>query len=80
MGTPTRVASWGETLAEGARHPDRLRLILAPGLALLATISGSYLLADALRDAMDPHTVRKRPRERGDDSPLSVIVEESRHP
>jgi peptide/nickel transport system permease protein len=80
MGTPTRVASWGETLAEGARHPDRLRLIVAPGLALLATISGSYLLADALRDAMDPHTVRKRPRERGDDSPLSVMVEESRRP
>ena len=80
MGTPSQVASWGETLAEGARNPHRIRLIIAPGLALLTTIAGSYLLADALRDAMDPHTVRKRPSDQGDDSPLSVMWRDSSRP
>lgn len=62
MGAPTRVASWGETLAEGARSPDHLRLILLPGLLLLATLGGSYLLADAVRDAIDPRASRLHPR------------------
>jgi peptide/nickel transport system permease protein len=70
MGAPTAAASWGETLAEGAQNPGALRLILLPGLLLCITVGGSYLVADALRDAMDPRTVRTR---RGDeDSPLSV--------
>lgn len=60
MGAPSKVASWGETLAQGARHPDRLDIIIAPGIALLITVAGSYLLADALRDAMDPRVVRGR--------------------
>lgn len=60
MGQPTRVASWGETLAEGARDPSRLRLILLPGIMLLITVGGSWLLADAIRDAIDPRSVRKR--------------------
>jgi peptide/nickel transport system permease protein len=78
MGARQRGASWGETLAEGARSPEHLRLILAPGIALLATIAGSYLLADALRDAMDPHAVRKRPSEEGTDSPLSAVWQQRR--
>jgi len=80
MGTPSQVASWGETLAEGARNPHQIRLIIAPGLALLTTIAGLYLLADALRDAMDPHTVRKRRADQGDDSPLSVMWRDSSRP
>jgi peptide/nickel transport system permease protein len=58
MGTPTDSASWGELLAQGARHPYALRLLIVPGLLLLMTVGGSYLLADALREAMDPRTAR----------------------
>lgn len=63
MGAPTTAASWGETLAQAARHPGELRLLLLPGALLLMTVGGSHLIADALRDAMDPRTVRiERPR------------------
>jgi ABC-type dipeptide/oligopeptide/nickel transport system permease subunit len=63
MGAPAQPASWGETLAQAARHPDELRLLLLPGALLLMTVGGSYLLADALRDAVDARTVRAgRPR------------------
>lgn len=60
MGKPTRAASWGETLAEAARHPSELRLLLAPGILLGLTVGTSYLFADALRDAVDARTVRLR--------------------
>jgi peptide/nickel transport system permease protein len=60
MGAPTRVASWGETMAEGARDPSHPSLIVLPGLLLLATVGGSWLLGDALRDAMDPRQIRRR--------------------
>ena len=62
MGAPSREASWGETLAEGASDPSRLRLILLPGLLLLITVGGSYLLADAVRDAIDPRSPNARSR------------------
>ena len=58
MGAPTDVATWGETLGEGARSPEHLRLVLLPGLLLLLTVGGSYLVADALRDAFDPRSMR----------------------
>ena len=73
MGAASQVASWGETLAEGARNPAALRLIVLPSLALLGTVGGLYLIADALRDAMDPHTVRGAPT-REPDSPLSIMM------
>jgi peptide/nickel transport system permease protein len=73
MGAPSQVASWGETLAEGARNPTELRLIILPALALLAMVGGLYLIADALRDAMDPHTVRGGPKHEPD-SPLSIMM------
>ncbi|AUX41062.1 peptide ABC transporter permease [Sorangium cellulosum] len=60
MGAPTRAASWGETLGQAARHPSELRLLVFPGLLLLATVGGSYLIADAFRDAIDARTVRAR--------------------
>jgi peptide/nickel transport system permease protein len=62
MGVPSPVASWGETLAEGARDPSRFRLILLPGLLLLITVGASYLLADAVRDAIDPRSPSARSR------------------
>jgi len=65
MGVPSSAASWGETLAEGARNPAALRLLVLPGLLLITTVGGSYLVADALRDAMDPRTVRAQPRNEG---------------
>jgi len=60
MGAPSFSASWGETLAEGARHPATLRLLLLPATLLLWTLAGSYLCADALRDAMDPRSASPR--------------------
>ncbi len=72
MGAPTIDASWGETLAQGAtllaRPPNAqndaalgaaaLRLLIAPGFFLLITVVGSYLLAEAIRNAMEPRTSR----------------------
>jgi ABC-type dipeptide/oligopeptide/nickel transport system permease subunit len=58
MGAPSHVASWGETLAEGARDPSHARLVALPALMLLGTVGGSYLLSAALRDAADPRVVR----------------------
>ncbi len=58
MGAESRVASWGETLAEGARDPAHLRLLVCPGALLMMTVGGTYLLAAALRDAADPHFSR----------------------
>lgn len=71
MGGAIRSASWGETLAEGARHPDALRLTLWPGAALLLTVGSTYLFADSLRDALDPKTARRRVE---DLSPLSRVL------
>jgi peptide/nickel transport system permease protein len=59
MGGETEAPSWGELIAEAVRHPDApWPLLLAPVALLATTVLASYLLADALRDALDPHTVR----------------------
>ncbi len=62
MGTASDSASWGELLAQGARHPSASRLLVLPGVLLFATVGASYLLADALREAMDPRTARSSSR------------------
>jgi peptide/nickel transport system permease protein len=59
MGAPSRVASWGETLAEGAASPSRVALIVLPGALLMMTVGATYLLADALREAIDPRSPKK---------------------
>jgi peptide/nickel transport system permease protein len=77
VSAPTSDASWGETLAQGATlwhsppgaragaaDPSALRLLLLPGFVLLITIVGSYLLAEAVRNAMEPRTARGKPDER----------------
>jgi peptide/nickel transport system permease protein len=61
LGPPARAPSWGETLAQAARHPDAIHLLVGPGVLLALTVGGSYLIADALRDALDPHTTRVLP-------------------
>lgn len=59
MGGETEAPSWGELIAEAVRHPSApWPLLLAPVVLLGSTVLGSYLLADALRDALDPRTVR----------------------
>lgn len=63
MGTASDSASWGELLAQGARHPSALRLLILPGALLFATVGASYLIADALRDAMDPRSARVSARD-----------------
>jgi peptide/nickel transport system permease protein len=53
LGAPSYTASWGETLAEGARHPGELGLLFWPGIMLVIAVGASYLLADALRESID---------------------------
>lgn len=60
LGAPAHTASWGELLSQGAHHPEHPGLIVFPALALFATVGSSYVLADALRDAMEPKAVRNR--------------------
>jgi peptide/nickel transport system permease protein len=71
MGGMPRYASWGEMLAEAARNPSQPYLLVAPGLALALTVGATYLLADTLRDALDPRMARSRPE---DTSPLSRLA------
>lgn len=61
LGAPVASASWGETLAEAARNPHHVHLLVPPAAALATALAGSYLVADALRDAMDPKKSRRRP-------------------
>jgi peptide/nickel transport system permease protein len=59
-GIPPPVPSWGQMLGGPARsylvqHPA---LSLWPGLAITATVLGSSLLGDGLRDLLDPRRTR----------------------
>ncbi|MBK8258553.1 MAG: ABC transporter permease [Polyangiaceae bacterium] len=75
IGAATNDASWGETMAQGAamwtaqatpnattNTASAVRLLVAPGLFLMMTVVGSYLFAEALRNAMEPKTARGRLR------------------
>lgn len=75
MGGELAAASWGETLAEGARTPSAPALVVLPGALLALVLIGSYLIADALRDALDPKAVRRRPDHGADGAPLSLLRE-----
>jgi peptide/nickel transport system permease protein len=50
----TDVVSWGEMLAEAARSPRTLPLLVAPLTMLFVTVVASHLLAEGLRQATDP--------------------------
>ncbi len=60
LGPASDQPSWGDLLAQAARHPDRPALLLAPALAIGLTVGAAFLLADSLRDATDPRAVRLR--------------------
>jgi peptide/nickel transport system permease protein len=60
MGPSTDAASWGGLLGEGLRAGGGGPLVWAPLALLTVTVAAAYLVADALRDAVDPHAVRTR--------------------
>lgn len=59
LGDPSAV-SWGQVLREG-RETGELHLILAPGLLIFITVTTMNLVAEGLRDAMDPRGLVARP-------------------
>jgi peptide/nickel transport system permease protein len=63
LGVVPPTASWGLMVAEGQRfmasNPD---LLLAPAIAVVATILSFSVLGDALRDWLDPRSRISRPR------------------
>ncbi len=63
LGPPILGASWGEMLAEGARHPDHGALFVLPTLLLSITIGAAYLVGEGVREASDPVTYRLRGRD-----------------
>lgn len=63
LGPPVLGASWGEMLAEGARHPDHGPLFVLPTLLLSITIGAAYLVGEGVREASDPVTYRVRGRD-----------------
>ncbi len=57
-GVPPPTASWGTMVSEHIGfYATQPRLVLLPGLAIVATVLGFNLLGDALRDALDPRFV-----------------------
>lgn len=55
VGVQPPAASWGSMLSEGKSYMlDAPWLTLFPGLAILLTVVGFNLLADGVRDALDP--------------------------
>jgi ABC-type dipeptide/oligopeptide/nickel transport system permease subunit len=62
LGVQPPTPSWGAMIADG-RDLSQLRgapwTSLFPGLAIGLTVLGFNLLGDALRDAIDPRSVRK---------------------
>lgn len=55
LGVQPPVPSWGTMIAEGIDSIESYpRLVIAPGLALAATLLSLNFLGDGLRDALDP--------------------------
>lgn len=54
--------SWGTMIADGTRMiPGAVHLVLVPGIALVLAVLSVNVIADALRDALDPKaTLRRR--------------------
>ncbi|MGN6372708.1 MAG: ABC transporter permease [Solirubrobacteraceae bacterium] len=54
--------SWGTMIADGTRMiPGAIHLVLVPGIALVLAVLSVNVIADALRDALDPKaTLRRR--------------------
>lgn len=63
-GVQAPAPSWGTMISEGTRlMPDAIHLVLAPGLMLLAAVVSANVLAEAVRDVLDPrsHKLQVRP-------------------
>ncbi len=55
FGVRIPTASWGNMLAGSLEYFDKApHLIVAPGLMIVITVFSVYLLADGVRDALDP--------------------------
>jgi len=55
VGAPPEVPSWGNILSEGRVYLRRAPWIaMFPGFAIMATVLGSNLMGDGLRDELDP--------------------------
>jgi peptide/nickel transport system permease protein len=55
VGAPPETPSWGNILSEGRVYLRRAPWIaMFPGLAIMATVLGSNLMGDGLRDELDP--------------------------
>ncbi|MHB8080449.1 MAG: ABC transporter permease [Candidatus Krumholzibacteriia bacterium] len=58
LGAPEPAVSWGAMIEQGRAHlRDGWWLTAFPGLAITATVVGWNLLADGLREALDPRAV-----------------------
>ncbi|MBA3539082.1 MAG: ABC transporter permease, partial [Deltaproteobacteria bacterium] len=59
LGPPPPTATWGRMLYEGrVYYRTAPHLVLAPGVAILVAVVAFNLLADGLRDALDPRERR----------------------
>jgi len=55
LGVQPPNASWGNMLSSAQRYfSNGIWLVLAPGLFIWSTVQALYLVADGLRDALDP--------------------------
>ncbi len=55
FGVRIPTASWGNMLAGSLEYFDKApHLIIAPGIMIVITVFSVYLLADGIRDALDP--------------------------
>jgi peptide/nickel transport system permease protein len=55
LGVQPPNASWGNMLSSAQRYfTNGIWLVLAPGLFIWSTVQALYLVADGLRDALDP--------------------------
>lgn len=54
FGVQVPVPSWGSLVSDTGSNPDHAWIWIFPGLCIFATVAGSNLLGEALRDALDP--------------------------
>jgi peptide/nickel transport system permease protein len=60
LGVDPESPSWGSMLAEGRAYLDSSWWVAAfPGIAITITVLAVNLIGDALRDQLDPHTMRR---------------------
>ena len=59
-GTPPTIPSWGNIMAEGrALWQVRPHMVFIPAAFLCLTVLSVNMLGDGLRDALDPHAVKR---------------------